>query len=80
MTHMTVTVRKLVGANSESGIRFTLNNYHEAQDSYEVRNITAEMSHAPIVLHEMQKHTPESNATHEDTIDRKIRPFRSNMT
>ena len=34
----------------------------------------------PVMLHAVQKHTPESNETHPDTIDRKIRRFRPGMT
>ena len=34
----------------------------------------------PIMLSAMQKNTPESNETRPDTIDRKIRRFRPNMT
>ena len=36
---------QFVGVNSKSGISFALNNDQEAQDSYKLRIITAEMSY-----------------------------------
>ena len=40
-----VTDSQFVDTDSESGIRFALNNYFKAQDSYKFRIKTSEMRH-----------------------------------
>ena len=97
---------QFVGADSRSGNIFAVNIDPEAQDSCNVRIITAERSQGngpldtwpcvaltprqlymtprypltPVMLPAMQSHTLESNETHPDTLDCKIRGVRPNIT